>query len=85
MNWGFIGWAVGILLTIYVLKFVIMALRSLFSKESMESLMDWTGQKVNDANKKLTKKIKASAKTRAQKRKEKVERDQPMVVKGYIR
>ena len=86
MNWGLIGWVVGCLLTIYVLKFVVMALRSLFSKESMENLMDWTGTKVNDANKKLTETIKRStAKRKAEKRQRKMENDQPMVIKGYIR
>ena len=86
MNWGFIGWVIGILLTIYLLKFVILALRSLFSKESMESLMGATEKKIKSANKAMTKKIKqTAAKRKAEKMARKIEDDQPMVIRGTIR
>lgn len=61
MNWGFIGWVLGIILTVYVLKFAVMALSSLFSKDSMENVMNITGKKISKMNKKLTKKIKDAA------------------------
>ena len=86
MNWGFIGWVIGILLTIYLLKFVILALRSLFSKESMENLMGMTEKKIKSVNKAMTKKIKeTTAKRKAEKMARKIEDDQPMVIKGTIR
>lgn len=81
MNWGFIGWVLGIILTLYVLKFAIMALRSLFSKESMESLMDIAGNKISRANKNLTKKMKQNvAKRKAEKMAKKIDEERPMVI-----
>ncbi len=87
MNWGFIGWVVGILLTIYLLKFVILALRSLFSKESMESLMGTAERKIKDANEWMTATIKkkAAAKKKAEKMARKIKDDRPMVIRGTIR
>ena len=87
MNFGFIGWIVGILLTIYLLKFVILALRSLFSKESMESLMGAAEQKIKDANKWVTATIKkkTAAKKKAEKMARKIKDDRPMVIRGTIR
>lgn len=81
MNWGFIGWVIGILLTVYLLKFVILALRSLFSKESMENIMGATERKIRSANKAMTRKIKqTAAKRKAEKLQKKIEEDQPMIV-----
>lgn len=81
MNWGFIGWVIGILLTIYLLKFVILALRSLFSRESMENIMGATERKIRSANKAMTRKIKqTAAKRKAEKLQKKIEEDQPMIV-----
>lgn len=81
MNWGFIGWCLGIILTVYVLKFAILALRSLFSKRNMESIMMAAGDKVSEANEAMTRKIKeTAAKRKAERRQRKIEEDQPMII-----
>ena len=83
MNWGFIGWVLGALLTLYVLKFAIMLLRSIFSKESMESMMGAAQDRISDANERLTETIKRKAAQRkAEKQRKKEEENRPIV---YIR
>ena len=79
MNWGFIGWVLGILLTLYVLKFAILALRSIFSRDTMESIMSSTGERISEMNAKVTNKIKAKA---AQRKAKKQEENKPII---YIR
>lgn len=58
MNWGLIAWVAGALLTIYGIKFVFMAIRTLLSKDTMESVLDVAGASVNRANKKFKRYLK---------------------------
>ena len=83
MNWGLIGWVAGVLLTLYMIKFVWMMIRSLFSKDTMSSVMEITGDKVNRLNRKMTKKIKQKAEQKKKER-EARKKDEASVV-AYIR
>ena len=77
MNWGLVAWVTGALLTIYAIKFVFIAIRSLLSKDTMESVMDVMGERVNRMNKNFKKYLKnRSAKKKMLKQ---IEEGKPMV------
>ena len=70
MNWGLISWIAGVMLTLYGIKFVIMAIRTLLSKDTMNAVLDAAGSSVNTANVKFKRylKKKASSKKSEQKK-----------------
>ena len=47
MNWGLIAWVAGALLTIYAIKFVFMAIKTLFSKDTMQTVSDAMGRSIS--------------------------------------
>ena len=58
MNFGIISWVLGVLLTIYGIKFVFMAVKTLLSKEMMESVIDKAGKSITRTNKKFKRYLK---------------------------
>ena len=58
MNWGIVSWVLGVLLTIYGIRFVFMAVKTLLSKEMMEAVIDKAGKSVTRTNKKFKKYLK---------------------------
>jgi DNA-binding transcriptional regulator GbsR (MarR family) len=85
MNWGLVGWFFGVLLTLAALKFVWTVFRTLFSKETMEDVIDAAGDKIHDLGENMTNSMKkAAAKRRAKKKaeeaKKKKEQDKPLVL-----
>ena len=70
MNWNFIWWFMGIVLTVYAIKFLMSLCKSLLGKEAREDLIDSMGQSINNANKRLTKSLKKKAAERKQQKKE---------------
>lgn len=70
MNWNFIWWFMGIVLTVYAIKFLLSLCKSLLGKEAREDLIDSMGQSINNANKRLTKSLKKKAAERKQQKKE---------------
>ena len=70
MNWNFIWSFMGIVLTVYAIKFLMSLCKSLLGKEAREDLIDSMGQSINNANKRLTKSLKKKAAERKQQKKE---------------
>ena len=64
MNWGIIGWVLGALLTIYSIKFVFTAVRTLLSKETMETVLDSAGNSIHRANRNFKRYLKKKADNR---------------------
>ena len=77
MNWGLVASFAGVLLTIYGIKFVFMAIRSLFSKDTMETVMDSMGNSISKANKKFKRYLKQKS---AQKKMQQIEEEKPMIL-----
>lgn len=69
MNWGIVSWVLGVLLTIYAIRFVFMAVRTLLSKDTMETVLDAAGNSINQANKKFKKFLKQKTDKRKQEQK----------------
>lgn len=61
MNWNIIGWVLGTLLTIYGIKFVFMAVRTLLSKETMETVLDSAGNAIHRTNRNFKRYLKKKA------------------------
>ena len=78
MHWGLVAWVAGVLLTIYGIKFVFMAIRTLLSKDTMESVMDSMGYSISCANKKFKRYLKNKSTQR--KMQKKVEEEKPMII-----
>ena len=78
MNWGIVAWVAGFLLTIYAIKFVFMAIRTLLSRDTMESVMDAMGDSISCANKKFKRYLKQKSTQR--KVKKEIEEEKPMVI-----
>ena len=78
MNWGLVAWVAGVLLTIYAIKFVFMAIRTLLSKDTMEDVMDIMGNSISNANKKFKRFLKK--KSTQKKMQKKIEENKPMVI-----
>lgn len=53
--WDFIQWASGILLGLFVLRFIFIAIKTLLSKENINAILDSTGNWVVKSNKKFKK------------------------------
>lgn len=53
--WDFIQWASGILLGLFVLRFIFIAIKTLLSKENINAILDSTGNWVVRSNKKFKK------------------------------
>ena len=53
--WGFIQWATGILLGLFVLRFIFIAIKTLLSKDNINAILDSTGNWVAKSNKKFKK------------------------------
>lgn len=64
MNWGLIGWFAGIVLTFAGLKFVLVAARTLLSKDTMKAGLDAINDKVTTETKKFEKYLKKKVKAR---------------------
>ena len=78
MNWGLVAWVAGVLLTIYAIKFVFMAIRTLLSKDTMEDVMDVMGNSISNANKKFKRYLKN--KSTQKKMQRKLEEEKPMII-----
>ena len=78
MNWELVKWIVGVLLTFAAIKFVWTAFRSLFSKETMEDMLDTMGDKISDASHAVTKKLKKKAMERRVQKQE--NKNEPIVI-----
>ena len=70
MNWDFILWIGGAVATIYLVKFLLELLKSLFGKEARRNMIDGMGESIHTANEMLTEKLKRKAAERKQKKKE---------------
>lgn len=64
MNWGLIGWFAGIVLTFAGLKFVLVAARTLLSKDTMKAGLDAINSKVTTSTKKFEKYLKKKVNAR---------------------
>lgn len=53
--WDFIQWASGILLGLFVLRFIFIAIKTLLSKDNINAILDSTGNWVMKSNKKFKK------------------------------
>lgn len=53
--WGFIQWATGILLGLFVLRFIFIAIKTLLSKDNINAILDSTGNWVVKSNKRFKK------------------------------
>ena len=62
MNWNLVGWFAGIVATFIGMKFVIVAAKTLFSKETMESALDVAGNSISRTTKKFEKYLKNKTK-----------------------
>lgn len=51
--WGFIQWVSGILLGLFVLRFIFIAIKTLLSKDNINAILDSTGNWVMKSNKKF--------------------------------
>ena len=71
MNLSIVLWFAGALLTIYGIKFVFLFVREMFSKDTMESVMDAAGATIKNMNKSFTRYLKRKARERREKTKEK--------------
>ena len=58
MNWSLIMWVAGTLLTIYAIKFVFMAIKTLFSKDTMQTVSNAMGRSISRTNKKFKRYLK---------------------------
>ena len=81
MNWGLVAWVAGALLTFAGIKFVWVIFTSLFSKESMEDMVDAIGDGIHNAGEKVTKSIKKSAQKRRARKKAEKRNDPPIAVR----
>lgn len=70
MNWNFVMWFAGILATFAAIKFLMVTFKSLFSKESMQNVLDRVGDGVSSANEKLTEKMKEKVAERRQRKRD---------------
>ena len=70
MNWNFIAWFAGILATFAALKFLMVTFKSLFSKQSMQSVLDRVGDGVSNANERLTEKMRSKVEERRQRKRD---------------
>ena len=68
MNWDFVKWVAGVLLTLAAIKFVWTVFRTLFSKETMENVIDTVADKIHSAGEKMTEVIKDAAASHAAKK-----------------
>ena len=61
MNWNFVGWIIGGVATIYLCKFLLELLKSLFGKDARKNLIDNMGDSIHNANEALTERIREKA------------------------
>ena len=74
MNWQLIAWVGGTALTVYGIKFVLMLIATLFSKDTMKGAINVMGESVANANKKVTKYL-----TKKVKQKKSIEKPEIMI------
>lgn len=79
MNWELIRWFAGICLTIVGLKFVLVMVKTLFSKEMMQDAIGAVGDKISDANYKMTNSLKRKMAEKKARREAEKEKNKPMV------
>ena len=70
MNWGLIGWFAGIMMTFAALKFVWVFLKTILSKETMESVIETAGDGISNAGKSFSNYIKKKGEERKAKKNE---------------
>ena len=81
MNLGLVGWIAGVLLTFAAIKFLVVLFKELFSKESMEAVVDKIGSSVHEGAEKAASSFKKAAKARQRKKKEmKKKEEKPLVL-----
>ena len=80
MNWNLVLWFAGIMVTFVGLKFVWVLFRTLFSKESMEDVVDAIGDGIHNASEKVSKSIKKSAQKRRARKKAEKKNDPPLIM-----
>lgn len=81
MNWDFIWWFMGIVLTIYAIKFLLSLCKSLLGKEARQDLIDSMGNSISNANKRITKNLKKKAAERKQQKVVKKEEEHRAIVR----
>ena len=81
MNWDFIWWFMGIVLTVYAIKFLLSLCKSLLGKEAREDLIDSMGNSISNANKRITKNLKKKAAERKQQKTIKKEEEHRAIVR----
>lgn len=82
MNWNLVAWVAGTLMTFVGIKFVIVAIKTLFSKEMMTDAIGAIGDHISDANAALTNKLKTKMAQRKARKEAEKQQNKPMV---YIR
>ena len=79
MNWNFVMWIVGAVASVYLVKFLLELLKSLFGKDARRNLIDSMGDGIHNANERFTEHLK----NKAAERKQKKEEDKKAII--YIR
>lgn len=64
MNWSFVGWVVGGIATIYLCKFLLELLKSLFGKDARRNLIESMGDGIHNANEAITERLREKAEER---------------------
>ena len=81
MNWSLIGWCFGALLTLYVIKFMFMFIRRVFSKNNVIRIINSAEEKASSTSERLCENLSDKwQEHRERKRKMKGEENQPVVV-----
>ena len=68
MNWGLVGWVAGTMLTIYMIKFVISLMRSVFSKENANRVISGIGNSCDRAGERCTEYLRYKVENRRRKK-----------------
>ena len=70
MNWNFVWWIIGMVASVYLVKFLLELLKSLFGKEARKDLINSMGDKIHDVNEQFTNNLKRKAEERKVKKQE---------------
>ena len=80
MNWNLIGWFAGAIVTLYMIKFILMFVRRIFSKDTMTKIIDSTGNAATRTSERITDSLTEKIQQRRERKAKEKEENSPVVV-----
>ena len=80
MNWSLIGWFAGAIVTLYMIKFILMLTRRIFSKDTMTKIIDGTGNAASRTSERISDNLAEKIQQRRERKAKEKEENSPVVV-----